>query len=391
MIVSSIICEYNPFHKGHKYQIDSIRNTGVSHVVGLMSGHLMQRGDLSIFSKWSRTKTAIENGIDLMIEIPPEFSGCCAEIFSKACIYILENIGIINQLCFGSEDGNIKNIIHGANISTNLKNNEIFKLNIKKGMSYPSAISKTISDIYGENIAKIFNKPNNTLGIEYIKALNFYKSSINPTTIKRKFVDHNQHYPIQEFASASFIRNSIIINGLDSIKNFIMENSYIEYIKNYNHIFNMKNIENIILYKLKTSTPENFKYILDIDEGLENRIINIAKKSNNLEEFFINIKTKRYTLSRIRRIVFQLVLYMTKNQNLEQPKYIRILGANEKGIELIKIAKKTSSLPIFNSFAPIQKKFPKQSINTLNTSNLFSMGCSSHFDISKEYQSMIKI
>ncbi len=391
MTISSIICEYNPFHKGHKYQIDCIRNTGVSHIIGIMSGHLMQRGDLSIFSKWTRTKTAIENGIDLMIEIPPEFSGCCAEIFSKASIYILENFGIVNQLCFGSEDGDIKNIIHGADISTNLKNNQIFKLNIKKGISYPAAISKTISDIYGDNISNIFNKPNNTLGIEYIKALNFYKSSIKPTTIKRKLVEHNQKYPIQEFASASFIRNHILISGLDSIKKFITKNSYLEYIKSPNHIFNIKNIEKIILYKLKSSNPEDFKNILDVDEGLENRIINIAKTSNTLEEFFINIKTKRYTLSRIRRIVFQLVLSISKKQNLENPKYIRILGANKKGVELIRLAKKNSSLPIFNSFAPIQKHFPKQSINTLNTSILFSMGCSSHFDISKEYQSMIKI
>ena len=181
----AIISEFNPFHKGHKFLVDSCRENGATHITAIMSGNFVQRGDISIISKRLRTEMALKNGVDLVVELPLPYAVANAQVFARGGVSIASGMGCVDKLAFASECGNVDLLKQIAEITVSEKFNEIFKDEISKGISYPNALTKAIESTCVD-LKDIISSPNNVLGIEYIKALNEINSDIKPFTIKRK-------------------------------------------------------------------------------------------------------------------------------------------------------------------------------------------------------------
>lgn len=358
MNVSAIISEYNPFHNGHAYHIEETRKHGATHVIAIMSGNFVQRGDFAIISKHERAKMALLAGVDLVIEIPVVWSIASAEFFANAAVKIANSLGCVNTLSFGSENADIHLLKKAAKI---LGDNDIKSeiLNeLKNGINFPKARENAIRHIWGNKLSDIFKFSNNILAIEYIRSLNKIKSKIEPLAIKRIGSAHDKRHLDGPFPSASYVRQLIYSNENYSdlvprpVLKIIEEN-----IQNHKVPADIYSMQTAILAKLRTMKKEEFKDICDVSEGLENRIFNSIKLSTSLDELYSLIKTKRYTLSRIRRIILCAFLDITKEDIYTSPPYIRILGFNSNGKNLLKELKNNSKLPIVTK---------KSDINNLN-------------------------
>lgn len=382
-MISSIIAEYNPFHNGHKYHIQATKANGAKYLVVIMSGSIVQRGGFSCLSKWNRALMALKNGADLVLELPTIYCGCNAEIFSSKAVYILDKLGCINQLSFGSEIGEVNSLINLSKITMSLKDNLLVKQKLQSGISYPSAISLTIKELYGEFYYKTITSPNNILATEYIKAILNLKSNIYPYTIKRNLVDHDQQKTYKYFASAMKIRE--MLNNNDSIVNLIPENT-IDIISLNNNIYkNISILENIILYKLRTINVNDLLKIQDISEGLQNRIIKYSRIANSYSEFLACVKTKRYTMSRLRRIMVHLTLGITKNHICTDPSYARILGFNDNGKKIIKKIKSNSNIYLSHNFKKIENLFYEQAKFDRISSDILNVILKNNLDDYNEY------
>ncbi|MDE5600539.1 MAG: nucleotidyltransferase family protein, partial [Oscillospiraceae bacterium] len=308
MKICGIIAEYNPLHNGHLYHINKVKKISDAIIV-IMSGHLMQRGDLAIYDKWSRAKAALICGADIVIELPTTFSCSCAERFSYGAVKLLNDLNCVNMISFGSESGNINELIKVAKLCKEIDGTEHMKYYLKQGYSYPKARQLAI----GQK-SSVLNFPNNTLGVEYIKACLKIKSSISFHTIKRLGAQHNSDIP-DKTASASFLRKNpqkLCDYVPNQVLNLYKDSSQFP--------------ENLLFYKLRNKSLSEFSNLPDVTEGLENRLFKASKNSKNLDEFFKLAKTKRYTYSRLRRIAFYSLMDIYKQDLPKSPEYARVLG-----------------------------------------------------------------
>ena len=349
MKILGIIAEYNPFHNGHKYQIEQARlKTGADYIVIVMSGSFVQRGTASICDKWSRSKMALLGGADLVIELPVVYSMQSAEYFASGAVKILNALGVVDYLAFGVENDNISDLTSIAQVLLGEPENFKIALNnaLATGISFPSAREFALKEYTGFD--NILGTPNNILAIEYIKALLRIKSKIKPVAILRSGVMHDK---IGEgnITSASHIRSLLLENGLGSIKNYVPEYVYeildVE-IKNGKAPININSLETAIITRLRTIPLQELAQIRDVTEGLENRIKQGANICTTLDDIINYAKTKRYTRSRLRRIIANTLLGITKATENMPPQYIRVLGMNEYGKAILKKAKGSTTLPI---------------------------------------------
>ena len=328
-----IICEYNPFHFGHKYHIEKSKEiTGAKNVVCVMSGSMVQRGDVAIFDKWQRAKSAIDNGADLVIELPVHYVLQSAENFAYGAVSLLDSLNVVDAISFGAETEDIR-LLEKLAEETLLPSDEyILKLKEKlaEGNGYPSASEYALKSIFKNLPSDIFS-PNNTLGISYICALKKLKSSIKPVCIRRNN-DYHSHNSYDEYKSATAIRE-MITSG----------ESYTSFSPDYSgcNTYNINNAESYILGTLRNLTPETLTDVKGYEDGLPNMIVSNAKKSSNLDEFFEKCTSKRYTLHRIRRFCMCAILGI---KGEVEPKYARILAFNENGASLLKEIKEKSHL-----------------------------------------------
>jgi len=348
LVAHGIIAEYNPFHNGHQYMIDQCKGQGASHIVVAMSGNFVQRGEPAIMDKWSRAKSALMCGADLVVEIPLAWSLSSAEGFARGGVETLNSLGIVDFLSFGSESASLPLLEELAKVAVMPKTIELTKKYLDLKMSYPSARQKAIADICGEDKAEMIGRSNDILGVEYIKALNEIKSKITPNPIKRIGVNHDSKNQSDEFLSASQIRK-YIVEGSFSCFDFV-PTSVSDLIGEQMGLgkapVDIKGMEAPILSKLRMMDPFDIKLVPDVSEGLENRIANCVKTSRTIDELYDKIKTKRYTHSRIRRIIMSLFLNIRQSDSKGGVPYIRVLGFNDKGQEMLKLAKNTATLPI---------------------------------------------
>ena len=349
MKISSLICEYNPFHNGHKYMIDTIRRNGSDIIIACMSGNFTQRGDFAVFDKYSRTQTALENGIDLVIELPVIYSCATAEKFAFGGVYILNSLGCVDDIYFGSECGNMDSLKETADILLSPELSDKIKYHLSLGQTFAKARENAVAEI-SQNSADILKSPNNILGIEYIKALKKLNSPISPKTIQRIGSEHDSRIATQNFASASLIRQMIYENNTD----------YFNYIpqKNIPEIHQLSKLETAFLYKLRTMSLQDFSNLPDISEGLENRLYSAVKNSCSIDEILQIVKTKRYTLSRLRRILLHAFLNITRKDCDILPQYIKILGFNQNGKNILRIMRDTATLPVIMRYADVKKLSP---------------------------------
>lgn len=339
MKTAAIISEYNPFHNGHKYQIEQAK---LSHdaVVCIMSGSFVQRGDIAIFDKWTRANAALSFGCDLLIELPVCFSLNTAERFAYGGVSLADSLGVVDTLLFGSECRDINKLTSAANILLNepLKISDEIKKYMAEGLSHPSAKTKAYSKIIDEDLIK---EPNNILGIEYIKALNAINSTITPQTIKRNSVSHHDLNSVNEFASATLIRQ--LLNENKDISKFVPVK--------YPKPVKTDKLNELIRYKLLEMSTYELSLINDVSEGLENRIKEAIKECMTFDEICEFVKSKRYTLAKIRRILLSSLLGIDKDIAKNPPSYIRVLGATKNGLELLSQIKEKSTLPIITKTA----------------------------------------
>lgn len=357
MKIAAIICEYNPFHNGHKYQLDEVRricgeNTAV---IALMSGNYVQRGDVAIFNKTSRAAAAIQGGVDLVLELPVYYATQSAEFFAKGAACLLNSLGFVDYLAFGAESANLQLVESLAELFCTEPPDFSEKLSelCDTGMSFPSARAKTVENFLGKDAAELLNEPNNILAVEYCKALKALKSPIKPLLIQRTGAMHHEHHATDGIASATHIRSLISEGKTDEAFSYIPE-SCLEIFKN-ERIYSIKSMEKAILAEIIKMSPEVLRKIPDAGEGLENRIKEKALTANGIEELADAIKTKRYTHSRIRRILLSAYLGITTADRNSAPRYIKILAHNETGQALIRKAKKAASLPLVRSTSQINK------------------------------------
>lgn len=339
MKVIGIIAEYNPIHLGHIYQINKIKEQFPDSIIIVVTNSCFtERGDVSILNKWDKTKICLDNNIDIVIELPFSYATQSADIFAKGALKLL-NLLKIDVLAFGSESNNLEllNLIADTQIN-NPKYNELVKKYLKEGINYPTAMSKALKDITKETITK----PNDLLGISYIKEIKQQKYNITPYTIKRIGEYHEKEIN-NNIISASLIRT--LLQNKEDITPYIPKNTI-------NYLNKNLTLENYFPYlKYKILSTKDLSIYQTVDEGIENRIQNAIKISNSWEELIKNIKTKRYTYNKINRMLIHILTSFTKEEaKTLEIDYIRILGFNLNGKNYLNTIKKEIELPIITSY-----------------------------------------
>lgn len=363
MRILGIIVEYNPFHNGHLYHLQTSKKlTKCDYTIAVMSGNFVQRGEPAIVDKWKRTMMALKAGVDLVIELPVVYATSTAENFAYGAVKLLDSLKIVDYISFGSEKGDLNELTKIAEILLEepIYYRKALKEYLKSGITFAKARELALQKVINNNeIEKILQTSNNILAIEYLKSLKKIGSSIAPFTIKRRGSLYTSLELKEEFASASSIRKHIFEKGLEGLEKYIpdftKEILQSSFVKKQGPI-SLEEFSNILIYLLRNHIPLN--HIFDVSEGLENKIYKASYKTNNVEELIKLVKSKRYTESRIRHILIHLLLNIDKQifKEFDGPNYIRVLGFNEKGKEMLREIKKKSPLPIITKVSQYKIK-----------------------------------
>ena len=318
-----IICEYNPFHNGHIHHISEIKKKYPNSIIILaVNGYFLERGEISILTKEAKTKIALENDIDIVIEIPALYGTQSADNFAYAAIYLLNKLKV-NRIIFGSETNDIKKIMAIAKESNKNKYAKEIKDLLETGLNYPTAMAKSLKTDFSF-------MPNDLLGISYVKAILKINKKIIPETIQRT----NNYLDIQandDIISASNIRNKLKNN--ENIKKYLPKCSFDRIINiDYDKYFNL--LKTIIIRN------DDLDTILDVDEGIENRIKEMVVKAKNVDDLIQKIKTRRYTYNKINRMLIHILLGIKKKDAKVLIDYLHLLGINNKGRQYLKKIRK---------------------------------------------------
>lgn len=340
------VAEFNPFHNGHEHLLKTAKSLcGCQFAMAIMSGNFVQRGDVALFDKFTRAKCALKSGADIVIELPVSYACSSAERFSKAAIYLMNASGTVNALAFGAESNDINLLSRSADKISNLniQTNTSFQCALKKGMSYPRALSEAL-DI------SIPLTPNNILAIEYLRALKNLNSPIKPYAIERVGAQHdNSAETNSTFQSASYIRQLMLQDDICAGYNYIpaahcLDNAYMH---------SLDQLSDAIIYSLRMKSINAIKALPDVSEGFENVIYKACREYSTISELIGGIKTKRFTMARIRRIM----LYSLLGIDLEMfnayplPLYIRVLGIKKEALPILSSLSKQASLPIIKDYS----------------------------------------
>jgi predicted nucleotidyltransferase len=377
MKVLGLIVEYNPFHNGHLYHLEESKKIcGADYTVCVMSGNFIQRGEPAVVNKWARANMALSSGADLIIELPFPYAMSSAEFFASGSVKILNDIGIVDFLCFGSEHGNTDDLDFIARILIDEPQayKSFLKQELDRGISYPAARetaikeyikhSNTTEQVHAE---RLLSSSNNILGIEYLKALKKFNSKIIPFTIKRVNNEYGTKQITGNISSATSIRNFISTNSSQALKDVLQKvlpeaslNILFEEIAEGRVPVLAEDFYTIIASQLRRMQPRQIKDYPYVSEGLENRIKASAESSGTYDDLVEGICTKRYTRTRIQRILMSILTGMTSGQadmfnRYDGPQYARVLGFNKKGKQLLSLIKQKSVIPLVMKTADFVK------------------------------------
>lgn len=373
MKVVGFITEYNPFHYGHKYHLEKAKEiTNATHTIAVMSGSFVQRGEPSFVDKWTKAKMAVDNGVDLVIELPFLYSVQSAELFAFGGVSILNALDAVDYIAFGVEDENLEVLLEIAEILTKepIEFKNTLKEHLNQGLSYSASRSSALESYIKSkkpdstiSYSSILKKSNNILAIEYLKSLIKLNSNVKPAIIRRQGDNYNDVKIISSIASATGIRNTLLEKkDLVKVKDYLPEASYMHLTSFYNNYqkFNyLSNYNSIIQYMLRTVEINYLREIMDMEIGLENRILNLSKEFYDIELLVEAVKTKRYPSTRIKRIMIHLLNDLkeeTVKKIYNNPiEYVRVLGSNKKGLEILNHIKSNTNLSIITKFADYEK------------------------------------
>ncbi len=343
MKIAGIVAEYNPFHKGHEYQIRCLREMGYDGIISVMSGNFVQRADVAMTDKYRRAEGAVRSGVDLVLELPLPYALASAEDFGNGGITVLSATGVTDAVCCGCESGDEKNLQQYKALQM-AEQKGIVGAKMKEGLSYPSACRSAVTEMGVE----WSDEPNDVLALAYRKAIDNIDPNLKLIAIKRK---GSYHGSTDGFESAESIRMRLALG--ENIANALPEGSW-EVIKDA-PIADLKQLERGIFAYYRTVSPDELKGYYGMREGLPERICNSAD-ALTLEELYDRVKTKRFPHSAVRRAV--LCGYLKIPAKLPKITYLRVLAFNEKGQEILRKMKSCATLPIRSVLSPQEKKDP---------------------------------
>ena len=368
MDVVGVIAEYNPFHNGHLYHLNKVKKLYPNaYLVLILIGNFTQRGDVSIINKWDKTKLALDYGFDLVVELPFNIATSSASIYAKGAIDILNKLNC-NYLVFGSETNDVELFKNLVNITNDNKEYESkIKYYLNQGYNYPKSCSLALKDISNT----IIDKPNDVLGLEYVRNIINTNSKIIPISIKRTN-DYHEDEVLSNITSATSIRQNI--NNIDKIKNTLPSNS-LKLIKN----ISLDNYFNIIKYEIISN--DNLLDILDVDEGILNKLKKEVHNANSVDELILKIKSKRYSYNRLKRMLLHILTKTKKNYNTNID-YIRVLGFTDNGKKILKNVK---DIPVITKY---KKEYDYLFKDDIKSSLIY--GLITDYDYKEEYKSSLK-
>ncbi len=324
MTVVGVVAEYNPFHVGHAIHLRETRRAlGKCAVVVVMSGNFVQRGDCGIFDKWDRARAALERA-DLVLELPTAWAASSAEPFARGAVELLAAAGVVTHLSFGSECGDVDKLRRVADCLDGEGYRAGLRRFLDEGMPFAVCRQAAVGELLGEEPASLLSRPNNNLGVEYIRALNALGSGIQPVTVLRAEAGGGGGQ-----STASYLRKRILTGELSADNPASL---------NYG--------ERAALAVLRAMEEEDFAALPDCGEGLSHRLYAAVRQGRTLEEVYALAKTKRYTHARIRRAVLWGALGLKERDRPDHPPYIRVLGANARGREVLREMKGRAALPV---------------------------------------------
>lgn len=383
MKIAAIIAEYNPFHNGHAYQIQEVRHQlGVDGVVAILSPDYVQRGEPALMEKRIRTRAALENGVDLVVELPLPYATASAERFAYGGVKTAQAMGCVDYLCFGSECGSLSLLQTAANSVDNPSLKPILQDFLGEGYPFPKARQMAVEKLSGWDVASVLAEPNNILAIEYLRHLR--ETQIQPYTIQRQAVGHNSTQSVGQFASATYLRKQALHGEIQALQGFVPTTAYSLYEKAETEGFcpvSLARGERAILCQLRKLLPQLEAGTLslpDLSEGIENRLAHAIQQATSLEELYFAIKTKRYPLSRVRRLVLSAFLGIPESLSFQPPPYLRILGMNPAGTIILKQIKDRCQIPYSTSLAslrdtsPLAKQFAQLEASATDTYSIFA-------------------
>lgn len=380
--ILGIVSEYNPFHNGHLHHLElSKQLTNTDFTVAVMSGNFVQRGDTSIVDKWTKAEMALKSGVDLVIELPVVYALSSAENFADGAIKILNSLGVVDYVSFGSEIGEISPLNDVASILYREPKefSSLILAQLRSGLSYPKAREIALSQFFGNSkkYTEVLSNPNNILGVEYLKALKRHRSTIKPLTIKRDYSDYNSTKVKSGIASATAIRE--MIKAKKNVHYVVPYETYElleEKINNNQIIPDLSVFEKEIIYTLRKMTLTEIAKLPDVSEGLENKIKGAANTCNTLSELIEKIKSKRYTQTRIQRILLYALLNISQkdiNASKRTTPYIRVLGFNKHGKRIISaIAAANPKLKIIVSVKKFMEDCNNSTLKNMMLKDIFA-------------------
>lgn len=362
MKATGIVVEHNPFHNGHFYHIKESRNkTAADIIIAVMSGNFLQRGEPSLVDKWTRSEMALKAGVDLVIELPYVFATAQASDFARGSIALLEALGC-DAFCFGSEEGTIEPFTNTYEVITSQQQTyqKLIKEYMKLGFSYPKALNQAYAEITKDTNLQLvdLSKPNNILGYHYVEAANQINASTKPFTIQRIIANyHDEVDESQSIASATGIRKAIFEEGsIDALANFMPQTSLDLLLKWKNTVGvfgSWPQFWPLLRFTIIRSSLKELASFAEVTEGIENLIYEAAIKSETFEEFMTHVKSKRYTWTRIQRMLTHIYTGFTWDslKSHPNPTYLRVLGMTSEGQKYLNQKKKSLSLPLVSRAA----------------------------------------
>lgn len=412
MKISGVICEYNPLHNGHLHHLKTIRENGADAVVAVMSGNFMQRGDVAIMEKVTRAGIALKAGADLVIELPTIWSLSPADRFAAAGVALLDSLQVVDEISFGCECDDIELLKTAADVCRTCQTEyaDTLRYFTRQGNSYPAVLQELVTQLAGSEVASVLSQPNNTLAVSYLNALADRNSRIRPFAVQRRGAAHNSMEAVEEnpapvrteappqetnlLASASYVRRCLD-EGTDCHR--MVPNSAWKQITNSkkNGTFaSLRNLERVILYKVRTMEPEQLEEIAEVGaQGLAHRIYQ-ARTATSLDALMEAIKTKRYPASRLRRILLHMLIGITKDDIYSLPPYGRILAFNNTGRKVLALSKGIRTLPFAESLKWLSAQSRAASRCAMiesRATDIYQLACNSIGTAGSDYRRKITI
>lgn len=351
-----IIAEYNPFHNGHRWHaVQAKARSGCLYSVAVVSGQFTQRGEPAAFDKWKRAAMAVKGGIDLVIELPAGFAVRSAQYFATGGVRLLNSLGVITHLAFGAENAATDALLQAADTHDDTMG-PLIRDRMSQGMTYAAALAECLSS--SDKHYEILSQPNNILAVEYLRAIRRFAPSLTPVIIPRMHSHYHDTDVVSPFASATAVRRALTEKNNEAIAKALPSASIDDICSLMDQGYGpvqYESLEQLILYKLRSSTLEQLAGLPDIAEGLHHKMASAALAATTLEQWLTHVKSKRYTRTRLQRALIHLILGMTKDTtnsfDESGPLYARVLAFNAAGRKILKQAQIQTSIPIITKMS----------------------------------------